>query len=208
MSIKMVMPSSHLILCHPLLLLLPIPPSIRVFPNESTLRMRWPKMKQMLNMAQALPSLFLACSPASLPLSLLSTLPFIQIPCSLCFCDRAFAHALLPDSSPTTEVLFRDLLRNCSKEVGGKVNLHVHILVRKYKLSIYFLVKDYCQSQRTDFSGTSLVVQQLGLHASTAGGTSLIPGRGTKILHAPRCGPKQTKTENKNNKKQRTVFSN
>ena len=37
------MPSSHLILCHPLLFLLPIPPSIRVFYNESPLRMRWPK---------------------------------------------------------------------------------------------------------------------------------------------------------------------
>jgi len=37
------MPSSHLILCHPLLLLPPIPPSLRVFSNESTLRMRWPK---------------------------------------------------------------------------------------------------------------------------------------------------------------------
>ena len=37
------MPSSHLISCHPLLLLPPIPPSIRVFSNESTLRMRWPK---------------------------------------------------------------------------------------------------------------------------------------------------------------------
>ena len=43
MSIKLVMPSSHLILCRPLLLLPPIPPSIRVFSNESTLRMRWPK---------------------------------------------------------------------------------------------------------------------------------------------------------------------
>ena len=42
-SIKSVMPSSHLILCHPLLLLPPIPPNIRVFSNESTLRMRWPK---------------------------------------------------------------------------------------------------------------------------------------------------------------------
>ena len=42
-SIKSVMPSNHLILCHPLLLLPPIPPSIRVFSNESTLRMRWPK---------------------------------------------------------------------------------------------------------------------------------------------------------------------
>ena len=37
------MPSSHLILCHPLLLLPPIPPSIRVFSSESTLGMRWPK---------------------------------------------------------------------------------------------------------------------------------------------------------------------
>ena len=37
------MPSSHLLLCHPLLLLPPIPPSIRVFSNESTLHMRWPK---------------------------------------------------------------------------------------------------------------------------------------------------------------------
>ena len=43
MSIESVMPSSHLILCHPLLLLPRIPPSIRVFSNESVLRMRWPK---------------------------------------------------------------------------------------------------------------------------------------------------------------------
>ena len=42
-SIDLVMPSNHLILCHPLLLLPPIPPSIRVFSNESTLCMRWPK---------------------------------------------------------------------------------------------------------------------------------------------------------------------
>ena len=41
--IESVMPSSHLILCHPLLLLPPIPPGIRVFSNESTLRMRCPK---------------------------------------------------------------------------------------------------------------------------------------------------------------------
>ena len=43
MSIELVMPFSDLILCHPLLLLPPIPPSIRVFSNESTLHMRWPK---------------------------------------------------------------------------------------------------------------------------------------------------------------------
>ena len=43
MSIELVMPSSHLVLCHPLLLLPPIPPSIRVFSNESSLHMRWPR---------------------------------------------------------------------------------------------------------------------------------------------------------------------
>ena len=43
MSIESVMPSSHLVLCHPLLLLPPIPPSIRVFSNESTLCIRWSK---------------------------------------------------------------------------------------------------------------------------------------------------------------------
>ena len=42
-SIESVIPSSHLLLCRPLFLLPPIPPSIRVFSNESTLRMRWPK---------------------------------------------------------------------------------------------------------------------------------------------------------------------
>ena len=42
-SIESVMPSSHLTLCRPLFLLPPIPPSIRVFANESTLHMRWPK---------------------------------------------------------------------------------------------------------------------------------------------------------------------
>ena len=43
MSLEAVMPSSHLILCRPLLLLLQIPPSIRVFSSESTLRIKWPK---------------------------------------------------------------------------------------------------------------------------------------------------------------------
>ena len=43
MSIELVMPSNHLILCHPLLLLPSILPSIRVFSNESALRIRWPK---------------------------------------------------------------------------------------------------------------------------------------------------------------------
>ena len=53
------MPSSHLILCRLLLLLPPIPPSIRVFPNESTLHMRWPKL-QFSSVAQSCPTL---CKP-------------------------------------------------------------------------------------------------------------------------------------------------
>ena len=43
MSIESVMPSNHLILCHPLILLPPVPPSIRVFSNEPALPIRWPK---------------------------------------------------------------------------------------------------------------------------------------------------------------------
>ena len=43
MTVELVMPSSHFIVCRPLFLLPPIPPSIRVFSNESALRMRWPK---------------------------------------------------------------------------------------------------------------------------------------------------------------------
>ena len=43
--------------------------------------------------------------------------------------------------------------------------------------------------------GTSLVVQWLGLHASTAGGTGSIPGRGTRIPCAVRCSPKKKKEE-------------
>ena len=44
LSIESVMPSSHVILCRPLFLLPPIPPSIRIFSNESALRIRWPKI--------------------------------------------------------------------------------------------------------------------------------------------------------------------
>ena len=47
MSIELVMPSSHLILCHSLFLLPPIPPSIIVFSSESTFHMRWPYMYQL-----------------------------------------------------------------------------------------------------------------------------------------------------------------
>ena len=52
MSIELVMPSSHLILCHPLLLLPQIPPSIRVFSNESTLCMRRPKYWLIIQQSQ------------------------------------------------------------------------------------------------------------------------------------------------------------
>ena len=57
MSIESVMPSSPLILCHPLLLLPPIPPSIRVFSNESNLRMRWPKYWSFIIPSKEIPGL-------------------------------------------------------------------------------------------------------------------------------------------------------
>ena len=62
-SIESVMPSSHLILCRPLLLLPPIPPSIRVFSNESTRRMRWPKYWS-FSLASFLPKKFQGWSPS------------------------------------------------------------------------------------------------------------------------------------------------
>ena len=59
-SIESVLPSSHLILCCPLLLLPPIPPSIRVFSNESTLRMRWQKIHTVK--ASKLPECWKTCN--------------------------------------------------------------------------------------------------------------------------------------------------
>ena len=66
MSIESVMPSSHLILCRPLLLLPSILPSIRVFSNESTLCMRWPNSVQFSSVAQSCPTL---CNPMNLSMA-------------------------------------------------------------------------------------------------------------------------------------------
>ena len=63
-SIESVMPSSHLILCRPFLLLPPIPPSIRVLSSESTLRMRWPKYKGVSALASFLPKKSQGWSPS------------------------------------------------------------------------------------------------------------------------------------------------
>ena len=63
MSIEAVILSSHLILCRPLLLLPPVPPSIRVFSNESTLCMRWPKYWS-FNLASFLPKKSQGWSPS------------------------------------------------------------------------------------------------------------------------------------------------
>ena len=69
-SIESVMPSSHLILCCPLLLLPPIPPSIRVFSNESTLRMTWPKYWSFsFSMSSAELIISMYSKPGSLPMS-------------------------------------------------------------------------------------------------------------------------------------------
>ena len=76
MSIESVMPSSHLILCRPLLLLPPIPPSIRFFSNESTLHMRWPKYW----------SFHLSIIPSKEIPGLKPLLKKIWVECSLLFC--------------------------------------------------------------------------------------------------------------------------
>ena len=62
LSIESVMPSNHLVLCRPFLLLPPIPPSIRVFSNELTLRMRWPSIGVSAS-ASVLPMNTQDCSP-------------------------------------------------------------------------------------------------------------------------------------------------
>ena len=103
-SIKSVMPSSHLILGRPLLLLPPIPPSIRVFSNESTLHMRWPK--------------YWGFS--------FSIIPSKEIPGLISFrmdwLDLLAVQGTLKESSPTPQfkstnssasVLFKTLIRKC-----------------------------------------------------------------------------------------------
>ena len=67
------MPSSHLILCRPLLLLAPIPPSIRVLSNESTLCMRWPKYWSFsFSRVQLFATLWTAANQASLSFTIIS----------------------------------------------------------------------------------------------------------------------------------------
>ena len=103
-SIESVMSSSHLILGRPLLLLPPIPPSIRGFSNESTLRMRWPKYWSFS----------------------LSIIPFKEIPGLISFrmdwLDLLAVQGTLKESSPTPQfkstnssasVLFKTLIRKC-----------------------------------------------------------------------------------------------
>ena len=65
LSVESVMPSSHLILCRPLLLLPPIPPSIRVFSNESTLCMRWLVAAILERLALPVPDPLNFCQPYS-----------------------------------------------------------------------------------------------------------------------------------------------
>ena len=76
-SIESVMPSSHLILCRPLFLLPPIPPSIRVFSNESALRMRWPKYQSF--------SFSIILSKEHTGLSRFSRVQFCAIPWTVAF---------------------------------------------------------------------------------------------------------------------------
>ena len=93
MSIESVMPSSHLILCCPRLLLPPIPPSIRVFSNESTLRMRWPKYW----------SFSLSISPSKEHLGLIS----FRMDCLNLLAVQGTLKSLLQDHSSKASILWR-----------------------------------------------------------------------------------------------------
>ena len=82
-SIESVMPSNHLILCHPLLLLSSVFPSIRVFLNESALRIRWPKYQSFsFNISPSLSNMHLSFLHFLLQLD--SSFLFSAIPLSVC----------------------------------------------------------------------------------------------------------------------------
>ena len=96
------MPSSHLILCRPLLLLPPIPPSIRVFSNESTPRMRWPKDWSFS---------FSLIPSKEIPVSIIITNSCTSLPSTLytsdfwLFCQR-LSRSLSMETSPTVFPFF------------------------------------------------------------------------------------------------------
>ena len=84
LSIELVIPSSHLILCRPFLLLPPIPPSIRDFSNESTLRMRWPKYWSFSFRSQvSLCGLLPQCMQSTMPHTSCGIMRFWWVVCTL-----------------------------------------------------------------------------------------------------------------------------
>ena len=87
------MPSSHLILCRPLLLLPPIPPSIRLFSNESALRMRWPKywcFSVIIIPSKEIPGLIFRMDWLDLPWTLKSLLQHHSSKASVLWCSAFF----------------------------------------------------------------------------------------------------------------------
>ena len=103
-SIKLVMPSSHLILCRPLLFLLPTPPSIRVFSNESTLRMRWPK--------------YWSCSFSVIPSKEIPGLIFFRMDCLDLIAVQETLKSLLQHHSSKASIF--------GTQLSSQSNSHIH----------------------------------------------------------------------------------
>ena len=128
MSIESVMPSSHLILCRPLLLLPPIPRSIRVFSSESALRIRWPKCWSLT------PNCLLVCEAFPRPTPADQVTPVVApswmctSACSASCCD----HLIISDQSSTQCYSVRTTDTNCEMFLEqvtlGSLSSHSYLL--------------------------------------------------------------------------------
>ena len=184
------MPSSHLILCRPLLLLPPIPPSTRVFPNESTLRMRWPKYW----------SFSFSIIPSKEHPGLIS---FRMDWLDLLAVQRTLK-SLLQHHSSRASVLqrlafFTIQLSHPYMTTGKTIVLTRRTFVGKVMSLLLNMVSTWCKSKQISFSkhnfvpfisvfcafqnvhlGTCFMVQWLRFCAPNEGGPASIPGQGTR----------------------------
>ena len=137
MSIESVIPSSHLILCCPLFLLLPIPPSIRVFSNESTLHMRWPK--------------YWSFSVSIIPSKELPGLISFRMDRLDLLAVQGTLKSLLQHHSSKASILqhwayFTVQLSHPYMTTGKTIALIGRILTREFQKSIYFCFIDYAKA--------------------------------------------------------------
>ena len=160
MSIELVMPSNHLILCHPLLLLSSIFPSIRVFSNESTLEVQI--------LAHLLFPLF---TQECLHFSIFGLFTTTLLNGKTLGYDSPKLHPV------ASEIVSKDRREQKIFTVEGMVRTTIHRLGKRKQNKIPMLLKG-------KYFGTSLVVQWLRLCTLEAGPPGLIPGQGTRS-HMP-----------------------